>query len=131
MIVECRGGKVVALDVNRAVRTACKRFTQHLRHARRPGRNHEYFPAVLLAKAQRFFEGVRIRLVQFPAGVGIAHPGPGLVDADLPLASHDLFDTDGDFHRNLWNSGRRTNSGLRTDRGLWTADPGLLIFFHE
>ena len=70
----------------------------HFVHARGAGRHDDHFPAVLLAQSQRFFERVRIRLVQFPAGVLVTHPRLGVVDSDLPFAGDNLFDTNGDKH---------------------------------
>ena len=56
----CQG---VALDVDGAVGATRQRLAQHLGHARRAGRAHDHFAAVLLLEPQALFERVRVRLV--------------------------------------------------------------------
>jgi hypothetical protein len=90
--------EVIALDMNGAVGAPGKRLPDHLRHARGPGRHDHDLAAVLLLEPQRLLERVRVRLVQFPTGVAIPHPGLGLVDANLPLSGDNLLDRDCDFH---------------------------------
>ena len=80
------------------VRAAGERLANHLRRTRWPGGYDHDFAAVLLLQAQRLFERVGVRLVQLEAGILIANPGLRLVDAQLPLAGDDLFDTDCYFH---------------------------------
>ena len=70
----------------------------HLRGARRTGGAHHDLAAVLLLEPQRLLERVGVRLVELEAGVVVADPGLRLVDAQLPLARHDLLDADGDLH---------------------------------
>ena len=88
----------VVLDVDRAVGAARQRLADDLRDARRPGRADDHLAAVLLLQPQRLFERVGVRLVHLEAGVLLADPGLGVVQARLPLAGGDLFDADGDFH---------------------------------
>ena len=96
-----RGGQVLAVHMNGAVGAARERFAQDLRHARGAGRNHDHFPAVLLAQPQGFFQGVSVWLVELPARFTIANPGPRVVDADLHLACHYLFDADNNDHEDF------------------------------
>jgi hypothetical protein len=109
---------MIARDVNRAIGAARQRFTQHLRHARRPADTTTTSPPCFFTQPQRFFERVRVRLVQFPAGVLIAHPGLRLIDAHLPLAGDDLFDADGYYHCDVLTSlGSSGPSGPRLRPG--------------
>ncbi len=91
-------GKRVVLDVNRPVRTARERFPDDLLHTRRTGAADHDFPAVLLAQAQRFFQRVRVRLVQLVAGILLTNPRARVVQARLPLAGGHLLDADGNLH---------------------------------
>src|SRR5215213_4133755 len=84
--------------MDRAIGATRQRFAQHLCRASRTGRDHDHFPAVLFLQSQRLFERIRVRLVQLEAGVLITDPGLAFVDAELPLAGHDLFDADSDLH---------------------------------
>src|SRR5207249_956004 len=88
----------VVFDMNRAVGPARQRFADDLGHARRASRADDDFAGVLFLEAERFFERVSVRLVQFVAGVLLANPDSGFVEARLPLARGYLFDADGDFH---------------------------------
>src|SRR3954454_21730838 len=84
--------------MDRTVRAACQGLADHLGRTRGSGRTHHHFAAVLLLETQRLFERVRVRLVQLEAGILIADPGLGFVDAKLPLPRDDLFNADGDLH---------------------------------
>jgi hypothetical protein len=81
-----------------AVGAAGEGFADHLRGAGRAGRADDDLSGVLLLEPQRFFQRIGVGLVQLEAGVLVADPGLLIVDAQLPLARHDLFDADGDFH---------------------------------
>src|SRR5690606_10601446 len=61
-------------------------------------RDDDHLSAVLLLEAQRFFERVGVGLVRLPARVRVANPGLRVVDAQLPLARHDLLDTNRNLH---------------------------------
>src|SRR5213083_2112284 len=68
------------------------------RHARRPARTDHHLSTVFLLQPERFFERVRVGLVHLEAGVLVANPRPGVVQARMPLAGGNLFDADGNFH---------------------------------
>ena len=85
--------------MDRAIGAARQRLANHLGRTRRPGAADHDLSAVLLLQPQRFLERVGVRLIQFEAGVGITNPGLLIVDAQLPLAGHDLFDAHGYLHR--------------------------------
>ena len=111
--VRVGGRQRVGLDVDGAVGAARQRLADHLRGPRRTGRADDDFPAVLLLQPQRLFERVGVRLVQLEAGVLVADPGLLIVDAQLPLARHDLLDTNSDFHswRSVAGRSRRLANG--------------------
>ena len=100
MIARVSTAERLVLDVNRPVGSPRERFTDDLLHARRAGRAHDDFPAVLLAKPQRLFQRVGIGLVQLVAGILLADPRPALVQTRLPLTGGNLLDADGDLHGN-------------------------------
>src|SRR6476659_8278499 len=81
-----------------AIGTARQCLADDLAGTSGSGRTHHHFSAVLFLETQRFFERVRVRLVQLEAGVLIANPGLRFVDTKLPLACDDLFDADRNLH---------------------------------
>jgi hypothetical protein len=109
LILDCRGQRLrdgrrirgrerIAFDVNRPIRAARQRFTNHLRRARRTGTaDHDLAPLFLL-EAKRFFQRVGVRFVQLEACVSIPNPRLLVVDPQLPLAGDDLLDANGYFH---------------------------------
>ena len=88
----------IGLDVDRPVRAAGERLTDHLLHARGAGRTDHDFSTVLLAQPQCLFERVGVRLVHLVADVLLANPRLVVLEARLPLAGGHLFDADGDLH---------------------------------
>jgi len=81
-----------------------RREPDDLRDARRSRRTDDDLAAVLLLEPQRLFERVLVGFVHLETGVLLADPGPGVVEARLPLARRDLLDADGDLHAvNLLN----------------------------
>src|SRR4051812_20822618 len=84
--------------MNAAIGAAGQRLAQDLRDARGTSGQHDDFPTVPFFEPERFFERVRVRLVELPARVVIANPRAGLVHPNMPLTRDDLLDADGDLH---------------------------------
>jgi hypothetical protein len=59
----------IVLQMNRAVGAFCQCLPQNLRGSRGAGRDYDDFSAMLLFLAQRFFERVGIRFVDFVGNV--------------------------------------------------------------
>ena len=66
--------EVVVLEMNRAVRALGQRFAQHLLRPRRAGGDDHNLAFMLFPLAQRFFQRVRVRLVDLVRNV-LADPG--------------------------------------------------------
>ena len=78
--------------------SASKRFANHLLHARRSGRAHDDFAAMLFAQTQTLFERIRVRLIHLVGDILLADPRAIVVQAGLPFTRRDLLDSDGDLH---------------------------------
>jgi hypothetical protein len=61
---------------------------------------------VLLFQPQRLFQRVGVGLDQLEAGLLVANPGLGLVDAQLPLTRDHLLDTNSNFHLSFSQEGQ-------------------------
>src|SRR5262249_61703512 len=96
-----------------------ERLATALRDAGRAGRADAPFTAVLFLQTQRFLEGVGVGLVHLEAGIRLADPGLGVVQARLPLARRHLLDTD----RNLHSCGCPISYRLNSSAALVPPNP--------
>ena len=70
--------KPVVFEMDRAIGPLGESFAQYLLRARRAGRHHRHFAAMLLLLAQRLLEGIGVRLVHFVGNI-LANPSAGVV----------------------------------------------------
>ena len=87
----------VVLQVNGAIGALGQRFAQDLAGARRAGGNHHYFAGVLFLLPQRFFQRVRVGLIDLVGNV-FADPGARLVQFEGRIFLRNLLHANQDFH---------------------------------
>src|SRR5215216_5176417 len=102
--------------MNRAVGAARKRFAQHLRCACRAGGADNHFAAMFLAKPQRLFERVRVRLVHLEAGILLADATPAVIDTRLPFAGGNLLYTHSYAHEYILFSTQSRRAAEKFDQ---------------